>query len=228
MTSASHEAHAMTMATAKAPPGNPEVSDIVKPAMVAIVAPLDIDQLADAFKKFEAFKNRLLSQDDSVSIQNKKFLKKSAWRKWALACGVSDRIVSIERVPPTGRDPQTGFYYRVVTEAFHLPTGRSASGVAVASSNEKPRWAHEEHDVLTLAATRSKNRSIADLVGGGEVSAEEMEGGQASTVQAQSNIPAKPAQQSQPTRTPVAKPPQQVPTSSPKPVAQPTTWTDTT
>lgn len=32
----------------------------------------------------------------------------------------------------------------------------------------------KEHDVLTLASTRAKNRAISDLVGGGEVSAEEV------------------------------------------------------
>ncbi len=142
--------------------------------MAEIVAPLDIDRLSTAFKKLQEFKERLLTPNDWVDIQGKRFLKKSAWRKWALACGVSDRILSIERVPSTGKDPECGFYYRVVAEAFHLPTGRTATGAAVASSRERKSWAHEEHDIFALACTRAKNRAIADLVGGGEVSAEEV------------------------------------------------------
>ena len=143
-------------------------------AMVEIVAPLDINRLAEAFKKFQQFKERLLIPSDWVDIQGKRFLRKSAWRKWALACGVSDRLISYERVPVEGRDIDGNFYYRVVVEAFHLPTGRSSVGTAIAARSEKKNWAHEEHDIFALACTRAKNRAIADLVGGGEVSAEEV------------------------------------------------------
>lgn len=146
------------------------------PPMVEIVAPLDIDRLAEAFKKFQQFKERLLDKDnDIVMIGDKPYLKKSAWRKWALACGVSDELISQERVPAIGKDPENGFYYRVVVRAFHLPTGRSTVGTAIASRAEKKNWAHEEHDIFALACTRAKNRAIADLVGGGEISAEEIE-----------------------------------------------------
>jgi hypothetical protein len=199
----------MTAATKEIPAQLPVTSETARSAIVEIVTPLDIDKLAEAFKKFEDFKRRLLAETDSVNIQGKQFIKKSGWRKWALACGVSDKIVSIERIPATGRDPQTGFYYRIVTEAFHLPTGRSASGVAVASSSEKPRWTHEEHDIFTLAATRSKNRAIADLVGGGEVSAEEVEADPT------------PVQQPQPNRFAHTSP-------APAKQASTQTWKDTT
>jgi hypothetical protein len=139
-----------------------------------IVAPIDVNRLAEAFRTFQEFKQRLLTKDDSITIAGRQYLKKSAWRKWALACGVSDDIVSFERVPAQGKDPEGNFSYRVLVRAFHEKSGRSSAGVAVASRNEKKDWAHEEHDVFTLAHTRAKNRAIADLVGGGEVSAEEM------------------------------------------------------
>lgn len=141
---------------------------------VDIVAPIDVDRLAEAFKTFQEFKQRLLTKDDSVTIAGRQYLKKSAWRKWALACGVSDDIVSFERVPAQGKDQEGNFSYRILVRAFHEKSGRSSAGVAVASKNEKKDWAHEEHDVFTLAHTRAKNRAIADLVGGGEVSAEEI------------------------------------------------------
>jgi hypothetical protein len=141
---------------------------------IQIIQPADIDRLAEAFKKFQDFKVRLLSAEDTIKIDNKPYLKKSAWRKWALACGVSDQLLSLERVPPTGLDDKGDFCYRVVVKAYHKPTGRSAVGLAVAAKSEKDRWAHEEHDILTLAHTRAKNRAISDLTGGGEVSAEEV------------------------------------------------------
>jgi hypothetical protein len=162
------------------------------PAIVEILAPVDIDQLTAAFKKFEDFKSRLLNKEDYQDIGNKKFIKKSGWRKWALACNVSDELLSTERVPATGEDEKGSFYYRVVVRAFHLPTGRQTIGSAIAAKNERSpsksqmekaklegkepsAWAHPEHDIYALACTRAKSRAISDLVGGGEVSAEEVE-----------------------------------------------------
>jgi hypothetical protein len=130
--------------------------------------------LAEAFKTFQDFKQRLLTKDDSVIIDGKQYLKKNAWRKYAMACNVSDEIVSLERVPTQGKDEEGSFLYRIAVRAFHQTSGRCSTGVAIASKKEKNNWCHEEHDIFALAHTRAKNRAIADLVGGGEVSAEEM------------------------------------------------------
>jgi hypothetical protein len=147
----------------------------VEPSSTIILPLLSVDDLAKAFRKFEEFKSRLLTEEDSVNIQGKTYLKKSAWRKWALACGVSDEMASIERIPATGEDDKANFQYRITVKAFHVPTRRSAVGVAVASKSEKKSWAHLEHDVFSLCHTRAKNRAISDLVGGGEVSVEELD-----------------------------------------------------
>jgi len=176
---------------------------------VEIVAPISIDRLAEAFQKFQEFKGRLLSKDDSISIAGRQYLKKSAWRKWALACAVSDELLSYERIPPQGKDSEGNFQYRVVARALHKPTGRSSVGVAVASRAEKENWAHEEHDIFALAHTRAKNRAIADLVGGGEVSAEEMV----------SEAVAEPVEPQPP--TPVEKPIETTVPITKEPIAQP-------
>ncbi len=139
-----------------------------------IIAPIDIDKAAEAFRKFDQFKKRILNANDVVDIQGKLYLKRSAWSKWALVCGISDRLLSYERVPAKGRDEENGFYYRVVWEAFHQPTGRSSVGTGIVSSKEKKNWTHEEHDIWATACTRARNRAISGLIGGGEVSAEEM------------------------------------------------------
>ncbi len=141
---------------------------------IEIVAPVDDELLVENWKRLERFKQRVLTRDDYVTIAGRIYLKKSAWRKWEFACGVSDEIISFDRVPTQGKDPDGSFTYRVVVRAFHQRSGRSSVGVAAASTSEKRDWGHEEHDVFTLAHTRAKNRAIADLVGGGEVSAEEM------------------------------------------------------
>jgi hypothetical protein len=159
-------------------PPTSAISSQAPSTAIEIVVPLDIDRLANAFKKFQEFKSRLLTKDDSLIIAGRQYLKKSAWRKWALACSVSDELLSYERIPAQGKDSEGSFHYRVVVRTFHKSTGRSAIGVAVASKAERKEWAHEEHDIFALCHTRAKNRAIADLVGGGEVSAEEVASGE--------------------------------------------------
>lgn len=166
----------MTEPEKLAPSSSPvEPEPVPDGAIAEIVTPLDLEKGKQAFEKFQAFKERLLGKEDYVTIGQKRFLKKSAWRKWALVCNISDRLESVERTPATGRDADGAFMYRIVVTAFHLPTGRSATGTAICSSSEKSKWAHVEHDVYSTCHTRAKNRAIADLVGGGEVSAEEVE-----------------------------------------------------
>jgi hypothetical protein len=171
-------------------------------AIVEIVAPINIDELAEAFHKFQQFKDRLLSDEDAVQIQGRRVVKRGGWAKWRLACNVSDRIIEQERTPRTGRDPDGHFSWRVVTEVSHRPTGRSSVGVAICSSSERKNSAREEHDVYSTAATRSKNRATSDLIGGGELSAEELETDTPGPSQAASRKP-------------------------PKQQAAPSTWTDT-
>lgn len=136
--------------------------------------PLPIEILAEQVRWFDRFKAEILSKGDTVEISDKPHIKRSGTRKLALAFGVSDDIISIERVPKEGKDSEGNYYYRIISKAYHPPTGRVSIGVAIASWNEKKSWPHGEHDVLTLAHTRSKSRAVLDLCGGGEVSAEEM------------------------------------------------------
>jgi hypothetical protein len=135
-------------------------------------------------------------------IQGKtKFKKKSAWRKYATFMGISTEIVSEDIT----RDEQG----RVVTAKYEVKAtaknGRSETGIGVCSIWDK---SHEhtktfgnrncqgpcdgrkhfdkpEHDIPSTAHTRAKNRAISDLIGAGEVSAEEVDNarnGSANTV----------------------------------------------
>ena len=135
-----------------------------------IVTPIDADAVLEMIKVFEYFKSKVLNSRDFATIQGKPFVKKSGWSKYSLACNVSTELRD-ERVEERNENRVYHFVYRAV----HLPTGRYADAVGSASEAEKTRWNHPEHDVRTLAQTRAFNRSISNLVGGGEVSAEEME-----------------------------------------------------
>jgi len=135
----------------------------------AIVTPIDADAVLEMIKVFEYFKSKVLNSRDFATIQGKPFVKKSGWSKYALACNVST-----ERRDETVEERNGNRIYHFVYRAVHLPTGRYADAVGSASEAEKTQWNHPEHDVRTLAQTRAFNRSISNLVGGGEVSAEDM------------------------------------------------------
>ena len=111
--------------------------------------------------------------------------KKSAWRKLATAFNISDEPITKEIV----RDEN----HQIISAYFEvkavLPNGRSGFGVGDCSIFDKlkasdatmpsnfvlrKRFTNAEHDVIATAHTRAKSRAIADLIGAGEVSAEEL------------------------------------------------------
>ena len=100
----------------------------------------------------------------------KKFRKKGYWRACSKAFGVDcDEIVYENRIDlPNGE-----FCYEITVRAKDR-TGRSGLGDGACDSSEKKGKQKTTHNVRSHAITRAKNRAISDLVGFGEVSAEEM------------------------------------------------------
>jgi hypothetical protein len=141
-------------------------------AEAGIIRPVaSADEVLAAWRQFQEIKRSLLTIEDYQDIQGRPRIKKSGWRKIAAAFGISDALLREERreiETPTGRH----FVWEVSVRAI-APNGRYADAVGSCSSTER-RFAHLDHDVRSTAHTRAKNRAIADLVGGGEVSAEEL------------------------------------------------------
>jgi len=134
-----------------------------------VVRPLVTTQQAvEQWRLFEELKQSLLNDDDYATIQGKPYVKKSGFRKIAVFFGLSDSIISEDRV-----DREDGtFFWRIKVES-RAPNGRTSIGVGICDSQERS-FSHIEHDVYATAHTRSKNRAISDMVAGGLVSAEEM------------------------------------------------------
>lgn len=112
--------------------------------------------------------------------------KKSAWRKLAKAFNISDEKIC-DRIIRDENHQIISAYFEV--KAI-LPNGRYSIGVGDCSIFDKvnhndvempsnfelrKRFTNAEHDVIATAHTRAKSRAIADLIGAGEVSAEEIE-----------------------------------------------------
>jgi len=98
------------------------------------------------------------------------FPKKSAWRKLAKFYNVSTEIVGKERV-----DREDGSWVWHYTVKAKAPNGQSQMGIGSCDSKEVQNERRREHDTETRAHMRAKNRAISDLIGFGQVSAEELE-----------------------------------------------------
>jgi len=153
---------------------------------------VDIKGAAAFMNNYQEAIKALLTPEDYQTIANKDFKKKSAWRKLATAFRISDEIVN-EQLEYDDLNQIVRARYRV---RCTLPNGRTAEGVGVCSIFDKIRYnatkknpadaetpshfelrgrfSNAEHDVPSTAHSRAKNRAIADLIGAGEVSAEEI------------------------------------------------------
>lgn len=157
------------------------------PSLVNQFDIVDVDAAAAFMQNYQDLVNALLEPSDYQTINGKPKKKKSAWRKLATAFNISDDIVKETIIREDDHQIISAWFMVKAT----LPNGRSGIGVGDCSIFDKiknndtempsnfelrKRFNNAEHDILTTAHTRAKSRAIADLVGGGEVSAEELSG----------------------------------------------------
>lgn len=155
-----------------------------RPASQEVLRPLDADALVDSFQAYQDLLPKLLTAEDYQKAgrdengNDRHFVKKSGWRKIATAFNLNVEIIHDE----VERDANgQAIRARVVARATAPQTGRYMDGDGYCALDEK-RFRDEkartkvENDLRATAATRAKNRAIADLVGMGAISAEENEG----------------------------------------------------
>ncbi|CAB4169654.1 hypothetical protein UFOVP1305_20 [uncultured Caudovirales phage] len=136
----------------------------------ALVRPAaSVSDIERAFHDYQSLCARLLDADDIQKIGGRSFRKKSAWRKLAVAFGVSCQV--IDRI--YDRDDEGHIHRAEVVVRATAPNGRFMEGLGVCDISER-KFSKVEHDIPATAMTRATNRACADLFGMGEVSAEEM------------------------------------------------------
>jgi hypothetical protein len=154
--------------------------------------------IVGAFHAYQNLREALLEPSDMQEAERGKFfVKKSGWRKLAVAMGVSDEIVS----RTYDRDDKGRIIRAEVVVRAIAPNGRYADGLGICDHRERccPRaygegctkshrhcedtctgvshFSKSQHDIPSTAHTRAKNRAFGDLFGFGEVSAEEVTAG---------------------------------------------------
>lgn len=125
-------------------------------------------QAIEAWKQYQELKKAILEKSDIQTIQGKEFLKKSYWRKVATFFNLTTEVVQ-ESHEEVGNTIMWHFVVKAVAS-----NGRYAIGAGSCDMYEK---GHKNtlHNIRAMAETRATNRAISNLVGGGEVTAEEME-----------------------------------------------------
>ena len=138
-------------------------------SLAEMIGSIDLDAAVALYRKFDEAKRKLATEDDIQDAGNRKFYKKSFWRKVRTTFGVDANVISVST-------------YRYNTETICRVTaqarfaGRSVMDIGVCSSSEfTGKRTFNVPDLEATAATRALNRVISDAVGGGEVSAEEVQ-----------------------------------------------------
>lgn len=157
------------------PPANQEL--VPRPTREALT-PLDPEQVVAGMTAYQELLPKLLDASDYQDAgRGKRFVKKSGWRKIARAFNLSVELVSSRVFRDEHGEVQRA---EVVARAI-APNGQVQDGDGYCSIDEdrfsgpKGNKSKLENDLRATATTRAKNRAISDLVGMGEVSAEEAE-----------------------------------------------------
>ena len=150
-----------------------EIVDLTAP-----VPTFRVPQMAEGLRQYRELQHSLdLSMPEQLlALDGKVFRKKGYWRAIALAFLISILIERDERVIIGELEDGTPNYAYHVTVRATLPNGRSVIGDGTCTAAEKTRGKLRatEHNVRSHAHTRAFNRAVSNLVGFGEVSAEEI------------------------------------------------------
>jgi hypothetical protein len=163
-----------------------------------IVLPVSIEGMQKAWDRFQQVKKALLSSDvvkynkfgyiaDSGD-EGKDYIVKSGWRKIATAFNLSIDMNIGEPKKIYGEDGEGKYYTWLFPVRAIAPNGKYQDSIGACSSRKaffskknKQRIDPQEEDIILMAQTVGINRAISDLVGGGEVSGEEMIGKERNT-----------------------------------------------
>lgn len=128
------------------------------------------DEIIRAWDAFKELKFRLLNESDFAEINGNRYGRKSAFRKLALAFGISVSITREDRI-----EFKDGTVSYLMTARASSPNGRAM--MACASCNTDEKRFNKSSDARAVSQTRATNRAIADLIGWSAPSAEEVVGG---------------------------------------------------
>lgn len=158
-----------------------------------IVLPVNIEGMEEAYRRFQQVKSKLMVNDlvkynqyGYIAKDNengKEYIVKSGWRKIATAFNISIDMNVGTPQKIYGEDKEGKYYTWLFPVRAIAPNGKYIDSIGACSSRKaffskknNQRIDPQEEDIILMAQTVGINRAISDLVGGGEVSGEEMAG----------------------------------------------------
>ncbi len=167
--------------------------------LVPVAGPRDIvfpiapvERVVAMFNAVQEIKSRVLSKDDFVTIGKKDVIRKTGWRKLKVCFGLDQQLVREERRDlGEGEFEYTAFVRVTAPNGTYCEAKSSASTIEPFGLRQKAATRGQIKDpsrevkpemivyaIRGMAQTRAYNRAISDLIGGGEDSAEELDGEQ--------------------------------------------------
>ena len=175
----------------------PLSGDVVMPSMSG-------DKALEVWHQYQDLIQKVCTDEDYQQIQGKNFRKKSGWRKIATFFNLSIDVVE-EKHEQIGKTLVWHFTVKATAsngryavgagscDAFEKATlkdgkyvqkgavtkwGKSPNGKSFPVEFDwEPAQPNSLHNIRSTAETRAYNRAVSNLVGGGEVSAEEVNSG---------------------------------------------------
>jgi len=128
----------------------------------------------EAFEEYRKLQEKLdaIMKDSTMEIRGKLFRKKSYWRAIATAFNLNVDLIGEQQIASPTDENDWGW---VVTYVARATNGRFAIGDGACFASEKSGGSDTVHNVRGHAHTRGYNRAVSNLVGFGEVSAEEVQ-----------------------------------------------------
>jgi hypothetical protein len=159
-----------------APVGAPEGAATPSPTALTrfLAAAVGQAALSDQRRLAQAFDEAvtaLLKPEDVQAIEGRSFIKRSGWTRLARCFNVDVRIVS-----HAVQHSADGHIEATVICEAQAPWGQLSQEIGACSSRER-RFARDRnvHAIVATASTRARNRCVANLIGAGAVSAEEID-----------------------------------------------------
>lgn len=134
------------------------------------------EHCVDAFRAYQKLQTELdrVLQDCTVKIKGKLYRKKSYWRAVAMAFKLNVDLLQETQITSPANEKDWGWLATYVARA-HNGQYAVGDGACFASEKQYASGKNEDtvHNVRSNAHTRAYNRAVSNLVGFGEVSAEE-------------------------------------------------------
>lgn len=132
---------------------------------------VDVDNALYEWNAYQELTKKLLDETDYQVHKGKKYKKKSAWQKYARAFNINTEIVSKEII----RSKTSSVIEAEYTVRATLPNGRYVESDGSCDRREAGKKDMSNHSIKATAKTRATNRAISELIGAGDVSADELD-----------------------------------------------------